>query len=443
MPIQPKGMSGSGSLTLDLYGDLNSWSVRPIVDALHAAPDADVLLRINSPGGDVTEGFFLASALRSHGGRKVAVVEGVCASAATFPACACDEVRMHPESLLMIHAPWGFTEGNPEEMTSYAEVLTKMGDLCVQMYKRKTGEEEALVRKWMQKDTWLKPDEAKALKFCDVILESPAPKAAQAQAVRYLARVKGMSKPPNKKVSSKMELTEDQKEKLAGYGLAEDADLEDIKEALAKYMAESDDPPAERKEMARAVAELEDMKAEGEEDVKAEGEDTSSGDKLASLKLKASPNLDPAVAKLVNSLTSKVGKMSKKLDVYQAKERSRAEDEFYASASKHTTREDAEEYVSLCRGDFAAALKLIQKLPARGGALGRVFAGGSPIAGRAPGTKGVPMDRTKTIQIGHQRAHLCGYAFSAYAKQVAKERGIPIAEAQLVAAREKPELLQK
>ena len=143
----------AGSLQIALYGEINSWTVRDIVSQLQAAPGAEVTLKINSPGGDVTEGFALANVLRSHTGKKTAIVEGVCASAATFPLCACDVVQMHPESLLMVHSPWGITEGGAEEMESYAAVLDKMAALCVGLYQRKTGATEEQARTWMEQRT--------------------------------------------------------------------------------------------------------------------------------------------------------------------------------------------------------------------------------------------------------------------------------------------------
>lgn len=434
------------ALQINLYGEINTWSVRDIVMQLQAAPEAQVLLRINSPGGDVTEGFALANVLRSHSGRKVALIEGVCASAATFPACACDQVQMHPESLFMIHAPWGLTEGGAEDMESYASVLEKMATLCVGLYQRKTGATEEQVRAWIKAETWMTPQEAKAAGFCDEILDAAAPPSARARAARYLARVRSRKDPSMAKANENEEpmndgekMPEHLRAKLAKCGMGEDPDHDAMMTAYMTYMSTSDDSPAERMEMRKC---MERMKMADDD------EEESSADKSGQMngKLRAGAGLDPAVAKLVDNLTAANASLTKRLDGFESKERTRAEREFYENAAAYASREDAQEYLALCDGDFGKATKLIQKLPRKAGPMGRWFAGGSPIGGggtSAGGAKDAPVEKTKTVRVsGSQVAHLHGYALAAHAKKIAKERNLPLGQAQIVAARERPDLLQ-
>lgn len=236
-------------MLIDLYDEISLWSVRGIVAQLRSAPDAPVTLRINSPGGDVQEGFALASALRTHRGRKVAVVEGVCASAATFPACACDELHMHPESLLMIHNPWGGTAGDADDMESYADVLRKMTDLMVGMYQRKTGADEKTVRDWLSRDTWMTPQEAKDAGFCDAIVSSEATPSARANLRRFAAKLK-LPPAQRKRITA---MKDQLRNKLATHGLAEDDG--NMMDAYLSYLAETEDGPEDRKAMAAAMEE--------------------------------------------------------------------------------------------------------------------------------------------------------------------------------------------
>src|SRR4051812_36577445 len=103
-------------LRISLYDDITPEVARDIAAQLSANPDADLVLRINSPGGEVTSGYALANAIKAHLGSKIAVIDGLCASAATFPACACDEIHMHAESLFMVHGAWSEVSGGPAEM---------------------------------------------------------------------------------------------------------------------------------------------------------------------------------------------------------------------------------------------------------------------------------------------------------------------------------------
>lgn len=414
------------TLVLSLYDDINPWSVRSLIDALRAAPGSPVLLRINSPGGSVTEGYALANALKAHDGPTTAVVEGLCASAATFPACACNVLQMHPESLFMIHAPWNLVEGNADELTSHADVLAKMTDLCVQLYRRKTKADEKLVREWLSKETWMTPSEAMAAGFCDEILTTPSSHAAQSRAARYLARLR-VEKPKGKA----MTLPDELRAKLAKFGLTDDGDIEQARKALAEYLESTEDGPEDRKAMRAAVSALED-----DDDKDPDGE-TSSGDQMAKLRLRANASADPNVIKLVDDLTGRIAQM-------EQTERARAESDYMAEATRRVSQEDARFYANATGKDYAAALKICEKFPLRSAsALGRTFSGGSPAA-----RSGAPMpaeyaEKTKTIKVGAQTAHLYGHAFSAKSKALAAEKNIPLAQAQLEVARKHPELLQK
>lgn len=217
-------------------------------------------------------------------------------------------------------------------------------------------------------------------------------------------------------------------EKLSKHGLAdgEQENPESLRKALAAYMAETEDGPAERKEMSRAMGEL---IIKHEED---DGEEHSITDeKSMSKKLRKDADSDPATQKLVAELTGKMGAMSKQLAAFEQAEAKRSQAEFYKQAERHTSRKDADEYVALCDGDLGKALKLIQKLPAKGaGAMGRVQIGGSESS--------APAETTKVVNGG--RVVLHGFGLAAMAKKVAAERKISLAEAQIAVAKEHPEL---
>lgn len=445
----------AGSLQIALYGEINSWTVRDIVSQLQEAPGAEVTLKINSPGGDVTEGFALANVLRSHTGRKVAIVEGVCASAATFPLCACDVVQMHPESLLMVHSPWGITEGGAEEMESYAAVLDKMAALCVGLYQRKTGATEEQVRAWIKGETWFSPQEALAAGFCNEILTTGAPPAARASAARYVAmarkhkdKIKMAKATENDGIPDGGAIPENLRAKLAKHGMGEDPSHEEMMAAYDAYMEETDDGPDGpdgRREMKRCMERMK-MAMEGDEpeakmdDMDDDEETSEDKSKKMSAKLRQSANLDPAVAKLVDTLTGQVSTMGKKLSTFEAKEKARAEESFYALAEKYTSREDAADYVAKCGGDHDKALALIKKLPQRS-VFGRLFAGGSPVSGTS--SKDAPVEAKKVVRTGHnQTTTLHGLGLAAMARKSAGKSFAELAAEQVRIARERPDLYQ-
>lgn len=174
---------------IDLYDEISlwGWDGQRFISELRAAAGKDIELHINSPGGDVFEGFTIANALRAHQGRKVCVIDGLCASAATFPAAVCDEVVMFDAGFVMVHDPWSVAVGSAEDLDAHAQLLRKITDQMVALYMRKTKASEEQVRAWVSAETWFSPKEAKAAGFCDRIADDRAQIDARA-VQRYAAR---------------------------------------------------------------------------------------------------------------------------------------------------------------------------------------------------------------------------------------------------------------
>lgn len=107
-------------------------------------------------------------------GRKVtAHIDGLAASAATFIACACDEVRMADGAFWMIHQASTFAWGDAEQLRDTANLLDKADDSIVADYAAKTGQDAQQLRDWMAAETWFTAAEAKAAGFADVVVDAP------------------------------------------------------------------------------------------------------------------------------------------------------------------------------------------------------------------------------------------------------------------------------
>ena len=116
---------------IELYQPIDKWEMSGELFArmLREADGSVVELRINSPGGDVGEGFSIANQIKQYSGKVVAVIEGYCASVATIIALACSEVHMHELSAWMMHrSSGGVARGNSEDMTSAAKALVAAAD---------------------------------------------------------------------------------------------------------------------------------------------------------------------------------------------------------------------------------------------------------------------------------------------------------------------------
>lgn len=210
-----------GPATLDIEGELvveDGWWTPPgavIARNFRKALDqvGDVVVRINSPGGDVLAGAEIYNALREHStsgkGRVVVHVTALAASAASVVAMAGDEVLMNPTAYMMIHNPWSFAMGNADDLRQLADQLDEIGEGIVEAYALKTGKSKAKLRELMDAETYMSAPTAIREGFADGLLYQPeeAPQetemAARAVANRMVARVREQVGSRSEEVGSK------------------------------------------------------------------------------------------------------------------------------------------------------------------------------------------------------------------------------------------------
>ena len=146
-----------------------------LIAELRGITASQILLRVNSPGGSVTEGIAIANALRSHPASVTVQVDGIAASIASVIAMAGDRVRMMPNALLMVHDASGLCVGDAAEMIKMAELLDKISDNIASAYAARAGGTEAEWRQVMKEETWYRGEDAVEAGLADEVV--PMPKA--------------------------------------------------------------------------------------------------------------------------------------------------------------------------------------------------------------------------------------------------------------------------
>lgn len=174
-----------------IYDGIENGASRTIIDQLAALKGRAAVLRINSPGGSVAEGFAIINAMQRHGQVSVEI-DGIAASIASAIAVSGRRASIAENALLMIHAPWMGTEGNADELRKNADMLDKFGDQLADIYVRRTGKPKATVERWMSSETWFTADEALAVGLVDEI----AKPLAIAASMRRKIHTMGFSRPP-------------------------------------------------------------------------------------------------------------------------------------------------------------------------------------------------------------------------------------------------------
>lgn len=100
-----------------------------------------VSFRINSNGGSVVAGLAMYDAISSLSGRveTEAYIYGVCGSAATYPALACDRVRMTANATFYIHLCEGGLYGTIEQIQADLVFFEQLQNQVIAIYGAKTG----------------------------------------------------------------------------------------------------------------------------------------------------------------------------------------------------------------------------------------------------------------------------------------------------------------
>lgn len=128
-------------------------------------------LYINSPGGSVFAALAIGNALKAHGAKIVAHIDGIAASAATLITSVCDVVKMPKNALFMIHNPWSFAVGEQKDLEKEAQILSKTKEAIIETYLNKANVDRDKLSELMDNETWLNAEEAKNYGFIDEIIE--------------------------------------------------------------------------------------------------------------------------------------------------------------------------------------------------------------------------------------------------------------------------------
>ncbi|WP_198670806.1 head maturation protease, ClpP-related [Oceanicella sp. SM1341] len=137
-------------------------------DALALVP-GDVTVRVNSPGGDPTEGEAIRVLLAEHDGTVTVKVAGDAISAASLMIMGADRIEMSEGSIMMIHDPATVTFGDAAAHRKSAGMLDVLADTYAAVYARRSGKSAAEVRALMQAETWFGPEAAVAEGFADAV----------------------------------------------------------------------------------------------------------------------------------------------------------------------------------------------------------------------------------------------------------------------------------
>ena len=185
---------------LFIYGDIRKKSVIEkwlnvpsestdaftLKDALNVIDTPNLVVRINSYGGSVSEGLAIYSLLSEFKGNLTTIVDGFACSAASVIFMA-GKTRIVPENgLLMIHNALSYAEGDSNAMKKMAEDLEKITQPSVNIYASKTSLSEQEIKEKMNRETWITSKEAFEWGFATSIERNEARQSLECNFVHTL-----------------------------------------------------------------------------------------------------------------------------------------------------------------------------------------------------------------------------------------------------------------
>ena len=149
---------------------------RDFIAQLNEVTTPEIVIIMNSGGGEVTEGSAIANAIRgkrSEGKKITCKIPALCASAAVDIACACESVSIYRNAYMMIHEARTYQFGmyRSDELRGSANMLDSMNGGVAENYAAKCGKSKDEVLQLMAETTWYSGQEAVDNGFADELLD--------------------------------------------------------------------------------------------------------------------------------------------------------------------------------------------------------------------------------------------------------------------------------
>lgn len=146
----------------------------------------DVIIKLNSGGGDVFEGVEMYNYLKDHPSHITVEVTGLAGSAATFILSGADTRIMNVGTSIMIHEASTLAWGNKTDLKKVLDCLETIDQSILDIYTERTGQTAEQITQWINDAKWFTADEAVTYGFADEVKKKEKPEAQDGIALSSL-----------------------------------------------------------------------------------------------------------------------------------------------------------------------------------------------------------------------------------------------------------------
>ena len=161
--------------------DIDATSPNKFRAQLQEYKNKDIVVWIDSYGGDVFAAAGIYNALKEHKGNVIVKIDSKAMSAASVIAMAGNRIEISPVGMLMIHNPLTYCEGDMRDMRHTADVLDEVKTTIINAYQSKTGKTRNKISEMMDNETWMSAKTAVTEGFADSILYSDTTEPIQVE----------------------------------------------------------------------------------------------------------------------------------------------------------------------------------------------------------------------------------------------------------------------
>ena len=135
-------------------------------------PNQEIKLYINSPGGEIDAGLAIYDTMQYVKPPVSTIVVGLAASMGAVIAAAGEPRRRFalPNARIMIHQPWGGTQGQAADIAIEAQEILKMRKKLNKILAQHTGQPLEKVAQDTDRNYWMSADEAAAYGLVDRVV---------------------------------------------------------------------------------------------------------------------------------------------------------------------------------------------------------------------------------------------------------------------------------
>ena len=137
-------------------------------------PEKDISMYINSPGGSVTAGLAIYDTMQYVKCDIQTICMGQAASMGAIILAGGTKGKRYalPSSRVMIHQPWGGTQGQESDIAIQAKEIGRLKKLSIKYLSQQTGKKEEDIAADMERDFYMAAEEAKNYGIIDHIMNS-------------------------------------------------------------------------------------------------------------------------------------------------------------------------------------------------------------------------------------------------------------------------------